>query len=165
MLRESCVNLHELTPCREEFFEDQFFVVAVPLKPYYNPVNLEKDGGPCQAERIHPKHRPSKTAAAFCASAKWPGAWEFLRPRCAPGKLWGSSRRSARGAATVSSLSLMCACCNARFFCAGLAVSILLPSSTYSSARELSLLLRRIRFIPGNVSGACERGAAFRWLR
>src|SRR5205814_9710081 len=43
MLPESCVNLHELTPCREEFFEDQFFVVAVPLKPYYNPVNLEKD--------------------------------------------------------------------------------------------------------------------------
>ena len=43
MLPESCVNLHELTPCREEFFEDQVFVVAVPLKPYYNPVNLEKD--------------------------------------------------------------------------------------------------------------------------
>jgi hypothetical protein len=30
--------------CREESFEDQFFVVAVPLKPYYNPVNLEKAG-------------------------------------------------------------------------------------------------------------------------
>src|SRR6266849_7814683 len=29
---------------REDSFEDQIFVVAVPLKPYYNPVNLEKDG-------------------------------------------------------------------------------------------------------------------------
>src|SRR5438034_676738 len=28
----------------KKFFEDQFFVVAVPLKRYYNPVNLEKDG-------------------------------------------------------------------------------------------------------------------------
>src|ERR1700747_1213943 len=31
-------------PCREEFFEEQFFVVAVTLKLYYNTVNLEKAG-------------------------------------------------------------------------------------------------------------------------
>src|SRR6266702_2967092 len=28
----------------KKFFEDQFFVVAVSLKRYYNPVNLENDG-------------------------------------------------------------------------------------------------------------------------
>src|SRR5260370_15423733 len=43
-LPETCVSLHDLTPCPKEFFEDQFFVVAVPLKPYYNPGNLEKAG-------------------------------------------------------------------------------------------------------------------------
>jgi hypothetical protein len=37
-------TLHDFTPCREEFFATPFFVVAVPLKPYYNPVNLEKAG-------------------------------------------------------------------------------------------------------------------------
>src|SRR6266851_494117 len=41
-LPETCVSLHDLTPCPKEFFENQFFVVAVSLKPYYNPVNLEK---------------------------------------------------------------------------------------------------------------------------
>src|SRR5229473_5851698 len=43
-LPETCVNLHDLTPCPKEFFENQFFEVAVSLKPYYNPVNLEKAG-------------------------------------------------------------------------------------------------------------------------
>src|SRR5713226_4126273 len=43
-LPETCVSLHDLTPCPKEFFENQFFVVAVSLKPYYNPVNLEKAG-------------------------------------------------------------------------------------------------------------------------
>src|SRR5260370_14453326 len=43
-LPETCVNLHDLTPCPKESFENQFFEVAVPLKPYYNPVNLEKAG-------------------------------------------------------------------------------------------------------------------------
>jgi hypothetical protein len=38
----------------KNLFEDQFFVVAVPLKPYYNTVNLEK-AGTCvkQKEFIH----------------------------------------------------------------------------------------------------------------
>src|SRR6266478_2766800 len=43
-LPETCVSLHDLTPCPKEFFENQFFVVAVSMKPYYNPVNLEKAG-------------------------------------------------------------------------------------------------------------------------
>src|SRR5258708_18571686 len=43
-LPETCVSLHDLTPCPKEFFENQFFVVAVLLEPYYNPVNLEKAG-------------------------------------------------------------------------------------------------------------------------
>src|SRR6266852_3678998 len=30
--------------CHEDSFEDQIFVVAAPLKHYYNPVNLEKAG-------------------------------------------------------------------------------------------------------------------------
>jgi hypothetical protein len=30
--------------CQEESLEDEFFVVAAPLKPYYNTVNLEKAG-------------------------------------------------------------------------------------------------------------------------
>src|SRR5882762_588360 len=30
--------------CREDSLESPFFVVAAPLKPYYNPVNLEKAG-------------------------------------------------------------------------------------------------------------------------
>src|SRR5580704_16677356 len=41
-LPRPCVNLHDLTPCLKEFVADSFFAVAVPRKPYYNPVNLEK---------------------------------------------------------------------------------------------------------------------------
>src|SRR5260370_3796016 len=57
-LPETCVNLHDLTPCPKEFFENQFFVVAVPLKPYYNPVNLEKAG-----TRVKQKEFIQRTAA------------------------------------------------------------------------------------------------------
>src|SRR5439155_566210 len=69
---------------------------------------LRERPGPCQEERIHPKHRRSKTAGACCSSVRWPAAWAYLRPRCAPGKPWASSRRSARRTDTVSSLRLMC---------------------------------------------------------
>src|SRR5258706_12500529 len=43
-LPETCVSLHDLTPLPQRVFREPFFVVAVPLKPYYNPVNLEKAG-------------------------------------------------------------------------------------------------------------------------
>src|SRR5260370_13890489 len=71
-LPETCVNLHDLTPCPKEFFENQFFEVAVSLKPYYNPVNLEKagsrvkqkefmqsiGGAPACAHTAHQRSRP-----------------------------------------------------------------------------------------------------------
>jgi hypothetical protein len=31
-------------PCAAKIFDDRFFEVAVPRKPYYNPANLEKAG-------------------------------------------------------------------------------------------------------------------------
>src|SRR6266850_3002599 len=53
-LPETCIYLHDLTPCPRYFSAHYFFEVAVPLKPYYNPVNLEK-AGTCvkQKEFIH----------------------------------------------------------------------------------------------------------------
>src|SRR5260370_8197745 len=73
-LPETCVSLHDLTPCPKEFFENQFFVVAVSLKPYYNPVNLEKagtrvkqkefiqsiGGAPARADTAHQRSRPPR---------------------------------------------------------------------------------------------------------
>src|SRR5260370_33121949 len=73
-LPETCVSLHDLTPCHKEFFENQFFVVAVSLKPYYNPVNLEKagtrvkqkefiqsiGGAPARADTAHQRSGPPR---------------------------------------------------------------------------------------------------------
>src|SRR6266478_1636195 len=65
-LPETCVSLHDLTPCPKEFIENQFFEVAVSLKPYYNPVNLEKAGtGVKQKEFI--RHIGGTQAAAHVA--------------------------------------------------------------------------------------------------
>src|SRR5216684_2336769 len=58
----------------KSFFENQFFEVAVPLKPYYNPVNLEKagtrvkqkefiqsiGGAPARADTAHQRSGPPR---------------------------------------------------------------------------------------------------------
>src|SRR6267143_3279010 len=73
-LPETCVSLHDLTPLPQRVFREPFFVVAVPLKPYYNPVNLEKagtrvkqkefiqsiGGAPARADTAHQRSRPPR---------------------------------------------------------------------------------------------------------
>src|SRR5258708_29077070 len=91
-LPETCVNLHDLTPCPKEFFENQFFEVAVSLKPYYNPVNLEKagtrvkqkefiqsiGGAPACAHTAHQRSGPPRGDFLVCVARL-----RSLRPRFA----------------------------------------------------------------------------------
>src|SRR5260370_21688288 len=49
--------------CREEFFEERFFVVAVPLKPYYNTVNLEKAGTCVKQKEFIQRISPAEASA------------------------------------------------------------------------------------------------------
>src|SRR6266436_9567399 len=65
-LPETCVSLHDLTPCPKEFIENQFFVVAVSMKPYYNPVNLEKAGTSVKQKEFI-RHIGGAQAAAHAA--------------------------------------------------------------------------------------------------
>jgi hypothetical protein len=51
--------------CREESFADQFFVVAVPLKPYYNPANLEKAGACVKQKEFIRRFGGAQAAAHF----------------------------------------------------------------------------------------------------
>src|ERR1700747_243857 len=49
--------------CREEFFAEQFFMVAVPLKPYYNTVNLEKAGTRVKQKEFIQRIGPAEASA------------------------------------------------------------------------------------------------------
>ena len=147
-------------------FTPRFFEVAAPLKPYYNPVNLEKAGtGVKQKEFIHASAKPQRCSRP-CASAKSRAASGFLLPRCAPGKRWASSRLCAPKAAIASIheadvrlLQRAIFLRRARGLNPAAIVHVLKRQGVVSSTRSPGAF-------PASVSGACARAADFpsrRW--